>query len=633
MTLSEIYTALNNGDYKAVTSEVKKLNKAYRDGNPLITDSEYDHLIDTIKVVNPENEIFTSGVIEEVNSNRKDALKYPMFSLDKETTIGEIHKWLINKGLPLSTILVATAKYDGISILKDEKNRLVWTRGDGSIGETMHEHYKKLNDKSPAINLFTIGEMLIPKLTFASRTFYRETGEPFRNARNMIAGLKNSDTISKDLKYAHHVRYGFANEDFTKDKSEQLDFIYENLYPIPYRIFKANELNIDTLNELFFEWGKEYDIDGLVFDINDKNIRKNLGREKNNNPVYARAFKNPEWSETAETKILDIEWNVSKNALLKPIAQISPINIDGVTVSRVTLNNARYVKDNMLGINSIVKITRSGMVIPKIISVLHSTGFVMPTFGNSKVFWNENGVELMVEGTEDQEIKKIISFFEILGTDNVSEGVVKQLYEAGFKTIKAILDLSKNDLEKLDRFGRRKAEIVYNSIKKAITNVDLAKLMHSSNLFVSLGSKKLELLVHFTSKPSYDDILAIKGFSDISAKNFLDGYDKFYEFIKDLPITIKSKEKPKNNDNNMKNNDLEGTIWAFTGIRLKESEVLLTDRGAKIGSSVSKNTTHLVCKDPNSGSAKLETAKKLGTQGTNVVKIMSVEELEDFLKN
>jgi len=231
----------------------------------------------------------------------------------------------------------------------------------------------------------------------------------------------------------------------------------------------------------------------------------------------------------------------------------------------------------------------------------------------------------MVEGTEDQEIKKIISFFEILGTDNVSEGVVKQLYEAGFKTVKAILDLSKNDFEKLDRFGKRKAEIVYNSIKKATTNVDMAKLMHSSNLFVGLGSKKLELLVHFTEKPSYDDIIKIEGFSDISAKSYLNSYDKFYEFIKDLPITIKSKEKPKNNDNNMKNNDLEGTIWVFTGIRLKESEVLLTDRGAKIGSSVSKNTTHLVCKDPNSGSAKLETAKKLG------VKIMGVEEFETFL--
>ena len=74
-------------------------------------------------------------------------------------------------------------------------------------------------------------------------------------------------------------------------------------------------------------------------------------------------------------------------------------------------------------------------------------------------------------------------------------------------------------------------------------------------------------------------------------------------------------------------NDLEGTIWVFTGIRLKDAETLLTDRGAKIGSSVSKNTTHLVCKDPNSGSSKLVTAKKLGA------KIMSVEELEEFLKN
>ena len=272
---------------------------------------------------------------------------------------------------------------------------------------------------------------------------------------------------------------------------------------------------------------------------------------------------------------------------------------------------------------------RSGGVIPKVVGVIKATGFEMPEIKGSVVFWNDNGVELCVSNTNDQEIKKIISFFEILKTDNVSEGVVNQLYIAGYTTIKQILNLSISDFEKLDKFGKRKAEIVYSAIKKATTDVDLSKLMHASGCYNGLGSKKLELLIHFTSKPSYNDILAIKGFSDISAKNFLDGYDKYQNFIKDLPITIKSKkqEQPKNNNSNMKKGSLEGTIWVFTGIRLKDAEIILTDRGAKIGSSVSKNTTHLVCKDPNSGSAKLETAKKLGVQ------IMSVEELEDFLNS
>jgi DNA ligase (NAD+) len=525
-------------------------------------------------------------------------------------------------------MLVCTAKYDGISILKDEWTLETWSRGDGIEGETVTEHYKKLNDKSNKIKLFTIGEMIIPKPVFASHTFHRDNGEPFKNARNMIAGLKNSDTISNDLQYAKHVRYGFADEDFMMNKSEQLDFITTHLALVPYRVFRADALKIEELNDLFVEWGKEYDIDGLVLDIDDKNIRKQLGRERNNNPAYSRAFKNPEWSENADTEIVDIEWNISKQGYLKPVGILTPIELEGVTVSRVTLNNAKFAKDNGLGVGSQVVIKRSGMVIPKIVKVLKSTGFKMPEIKDSVVFWNDNGVELCVSNTNEQEIKKIISFFEILKTDNVSEGIVKQLYNAGYTTIKQILNLSISDFEKLDKFGKRKAEIVYNAIKKATTDVDLAKLMHSSNLFVNLGSKKLELLVHFTSKPSYKDILAIKGFSDISAKNFLDGYDKFYDFIKDLPITIKSKkqeQQPKNNNSNMKKGSLEGMSVLFTGVRRQDLVDEIEARGGKNLSAISKNVTHLICKDKNSSSSKMVKAKELGIQ------IMSVEELEMFL--
>jgi len=624
MTLSEIYILLNNGDYKTVTTEIKNLNNLYRKGDSQITDPEYDRLIATVKIVDPENEIFTSGVIEtaeDINPNRKDTLKYPMFSLDKEHYIEDIHKWLLNKGLPLSTLLVVTAKYDGISILKDEATGLAWTRGDGAEGETVHEHYKKLGDTGLKLPKFTIGEMIIPKPVFAARTYYRENGEAFKNARNMIAGLKNNDRVSEDLKYAKHVRYGFADDNFEKNKSEQLDTISVFFGHIPYALYTAEELDIDNLNEMFFELGKEYDIDGLVLDIEDKDIRKSLGRERNNNPAYSRAYKNPEWSARLKTTILDIEYTISKQGYLKPVGILDPIDLDGVTVSRVTLNNAKFVKDNDLGIGSEVVIIRSGMVIPKVVEVVKATGFKLPEIGLD-VFWNDNGVELCVANTDEQQMKKIISFFEILDTDNVSEGVVKQLYEAGFKSVRAILDLTKNDFEKIDRFGKRKAEIVFNSIKKSTTNVSLSKLMHASNLFVGLGSKKLELLIHFKEKPSFEDIIKVEGFSDISAKAYLDNYDNFYEFIKDLPVTIE-KEKEKTTS---VGNDLSGLVFVFTGIRMKNEEDILISRGATIGGSVSKNTTHLVCKDANSGSAKLEKAKSMG------VKIMGVDELLSFLK-
>jgi len=623
MTITEIYKAIENKEFNTVTLEIKKLNKSYRDGTPLISDKDYDKLLGALKAVNPENEIFESGVIEEVDSERKEKLKFPMFSLDKDTSIEELHKWLKNKGLPLSTLLVCTAKYDGISVLKNEFDNSAWSRGDGTIGETMHDHYKKLNDKGNRVNVYTIGEMLIPKSSFATQTFRRDNGEEFKNARNMIAGLKNSDTISEDLKYAKHVRYGFASEDFTKNKSEQLDFISKNFIPVPYKVFRADELNTENLDSLFAEWGKEFDIDGLVLDIEDKNIRKSLGRERNNNPAYSRAFKNPEWSEVAQTTLLDIEWNISKQGYLKPVGLVKPVELEGVTVSRVTLNNAKFVKELNIGIGSKILLTRSGGVIPKVIDVIYGTGFMLPKIEGHEVKWNENDVELFVEDTEEQEIKKIISFFEILKTDNVSEGIVNQLYKNGYTTIQSILEMSMSDFEKLEKFGKRKAYIVYTNIKKAITNVNLAKLMHASNMFNGLGSKKLELVCYFAETPTIEQVVKIESFSEISANVFINGYDTFYKWLKTVPqITIETKK-----EKNMEANEtsLEGKTFCFTGIRRKDLEDVIVSKSGKILSGVSKNLTYLVCKDKNSGSSKLAKAEQIG------VTLLSIDELEEML--
>lgn len=625
MTLSEIYIELNNGNLEVVVEEIKRLNKLYRTGDSEISDPEFDRLIETFKMVDPENEIFKSGVLEtadDINPERKDTLKFPMFSLDKYPTLEDIKKWLTNNHLPLSTILICTAKYDGISILKNELTQLAWSRGDGVTGETMHEHYKKLNDKCSPIDLYTIGELLFPKAAFKNQIFYRDNGEPFKNARNMMGGLKNSDTPSDYLQLAKHVRYGFADEDYSLNKSEQLDFISKYLKVVPYRTFRADELNFDELNKLYAEWSIEFDIDGLVLDIDDKDVRRKLGRGTNNNVAYAKAYKNPDWAEKAKTTINEIIYEISKQGYLKPVALLTPVDLEGVTVSRVTLNNAKFVKDNDLGVGSEVVIIRSGMVIPKIIEVVKATGFKMPVLKDYQIFWNDNEVELCVNGTEEQQIKKNISFFEILSTDNVSEGIINQLYAAGYKTIKDILNLTISDFEKLDKFGKRKAEIVYNSIKKSTTNVNLAKLMHASGFFNNLGSKKIDLLMDFTEKPTVDEIIKVDGFSDISANAYLDGYDNFYEWLQTVPqITIESTKKEAPTSDSLKDKS-----FCFTGIRRKDLEEVIISKSGKIASGVSKNLTYLVCKDRYAGTSKLVKAEELG------VILLSVDDLEKMLK-
>ena len=261
------------------------------------------------------------------------------------------------------------------------------------------------------------------------------------------------------------------------------------------------------------------------------------------------------------------------------------------------------------------------MVIPKIVEVLESVEFVMPTIEGVEIGWNDAGIELItLTETDEQKIKKNIAFCEILEADNLGAGVVTQLWNAGYKTIKDILNISLNDFESIDGFGKRKAKIVFDSIKKSVTDVELSKLQHATSLYPGLGSKKLKLLEEFKTKPTVEQIMSIEGFAEISAKIYIDNYDKFFEFISDLPVTIAKKVEAVK-----VSNDLDGTSFVFTGVRDKDAEEVIVSRGGKIGGSVSKTTTHLICKDVNSGSSKLEKAKSLG------VTIMCLSDLTDFL--
>jgi DNA ligase (NAD+) len=179
--------------------------------------------------------------------------------------------------------------------------------------------------------------------------------------------------------------------------------------------------------------------------------------------------------------------------------------------------------------------------------------------------------------------------------------------------------MTPDDMENLDGFGKRKARIVYDAILSKLKDIPLSTLQHATGIFKGLGSKKLTLLEHFEHKPSLEEVLLIEGFAETSAQAYLDGYDRFFEYIEMLPVTY---TVPKV----IVGGELEGKIFVFTGVRRKDLEDTITQMGGKVGSSVSGKTTHLIMKSKGSGSSKEKTALKLG------VEIMTVEELESMLK-
>ena len=609
-------------------NRIKEANEAYRIGKPVMSDVEYDILLEELANISPDDELLSKVGHEILDETRKVKLPITMASMNKIKTLTEIRDWQRLKLISSDEEVICTPKYDGLSLCVDEITCEAITRGDGTYGQKSTDHYRLIgnhlyeNDDrkyTPPFS-YTYGEVVMSKSVFLEKY-----SNEFANPRNLVAGLINSKLVSEPLKDCNYIKYGavsLKNEFVTK--KQILDELNNGQsVKVPYFICNISKLTEEKLISLFTEWSQEYEIDGIIVEINNLVTQESLGRETSSgNPVWARAFKHESFEQKEESEVIGISWNISKQGLLKPIIHINPIRLDGVTVSNVTGNNARFVKDMGIGVGAKVVVKRSGMVIPKIIDVVQTVDFVEPTIEGVEIGWNEAGIELItLTETEDQKLKKIVAFFEILEADNVGEGVVAQLWDAGYKTIKDILNITIDQLESIDRFGKRKAKIVYDSIKKSITGVQLSKIQHASGVFSGLGSKKLALLEHFDVKPTIDQVMEIEGFAEISAKNFVENYDIFRTFMEGLPVTIEEKVEVV-----LAGTDLVGKQFVFTGVRRKDLEEVIVSRGGVIGGSVSKNTTHLVMKAKGSGSSKETKAISLG------VTILTVEELEDLLK-
>ena len=601
--------------------KIKEANAAYRNGNPIISDSEYDTLLEELFDIDPNNEIFSNIGLEVEDSSRKRKLPILMASMDKLKSLEAINKWATRKGVSKETIVILEPKFDGLSLCVDENVETAITRGDGFYGSCCDDHFKLIGNHYNGDKLFdiTYGEIMITK-----EAYNEKYADIYENPRSTVASMINSGDASETLRDINYIKYGGISKHEFKYKHDILDVLNNGQeIKVPYILIPLKDLTEDILIDCFKKWNVNYELDGVIVEIDNIEIQKELGLEKNGNPAFARAFKSTAFEEQIETTIESIQYTISKQGLLKPVAHIVPTRVSGVTIKHATLHNARYAYENNIGNGSTIIITRSGNVIPYVTKVIHGTGFEMPIIEGVNIGWNPNGVELIcLNETDAQKIKEIISFFAIIECDGIGEGTIKLLYSKGYKTIKDILSMSVADFERVDGFAETKAKNVYNSIQSKIKGIDIAKLMHSSNIFKNLGSKKLALLEHFTHKPSIDEVVKLDGFDVTLAQNFIDGYDKFQDFMKLHPmITVKSTEKKV-----ATSNELDGISFCFTGVRRSDLEAIIESKNGKTLSGVSKNLTYLVCKDKNANSSKLIKAQELG------VILLSIEDLENMLK-
>ncbi len=615
---------------------IQKLNYSYYiEGKSLVSDELYDYVKEVLRKIDSKHPILDDVGVSKVY---KTKLPYYMGSMDKiKTDEKTLNNWLKKyngEGYILSD------KLDGISalyVIDDDNNRKLYTRGDGNTGKDISyliNFIKGLNTLDTPLAIR--GELIISKSKFSR---IKVEGKVM-NVRNIVSGIINSKKPNLDIvKFIEFISYEVI-EPTNLNPKEQFKYLEDNKFKNAYYEYKK-KIDVKVLSD-FLESRREnskYDIDGII--VTDNNLHK---RNTDGNPKYSFAFKNILTLNKAEVMVLKVEWNITKDKYIQPVVTFDGVEIDGVIVKRATGKNAKFIKDNNIGPGSKIVVVRRGDVIPHIEVVLTPSETGKPQMPEYKYTWNETEVEIIAE-TDNQDllkesnIKNIENFVSKMEFKGISVGIVKQMYEADINTIKKFVNVTKEELLKVDGIKDKKANNIINSIKDGLEDLDCLKLMMASNTFGrGFAIKKIKLIMdniddkEFKNKPKMEDLIKIKGIEKKTAEKFINNIDNYTKFLKETKIKCKFEKIEKENSENLKISEnssktknkviskFENMNVVFTGVRDKELEKKIENGGGNVKSGVTKSVNYLIVKDKDSKSSKVEKAKELK------IKIITLEE-------
>ena len=607
-------SVLHNLNEQQLTHILSQANILYRNMQPIMTDNEYDIIQDYIAEKYPHNKaIWDIGAPVE---RGKATLPYQMWSMDK---IKPDSNAVVNWCAKYSGPYVLSCKLDGVSALYSSEGAVpkLYTRGDGKIGQDVSHLIPFL--KLPKTKGTVIrGEFIIPKAVFEAK--YKGN---FANPRNLVSGIINHKHIDEKIKDVDFVAYEVIKP--VLKPSDQMAYLRVSNVKVVLNALEAKISN-EMLSSVLVDWRTNYDyeIDGVIV-CDDK-----IYDRKSGNPDHAFAFKMVLSEQIAEAKVVDVLWSPSKDGYLKPRVQIEPLILGGVRIEYATGFNGSFIKDNKVGVGALIELIRSGDVIPHIRKVtMPAESAKMPDIAYK---WNDTGVDIMLEDIDNDETvkeKNITGFFRGICVEGLSSGNVSRIISAGYDSVAKIINMSVDNFLEVEGFKMKMASKIYNGIREKLESASIITLMSASNVFGrGFSEKKIELIFSLypdvlTSKENnsvkIEKIAAMKGMAQKTAEAFVERIGAFVDFMKECGLEKKILISEANVTNVISeatvdtSNPLYEKTVVFTGFRDKDLEAILKKVGAKMGSSVSKNTLCVVVKDSNSEeSSKVLEAKRLG---------------------
>lgn len=630
--------------YDRMKELVEKLNKYaalyYEQDAPEISDAEYDALYDELRALE-ESEGYSlknspthrvGGAPQKKFAQSKHLLR--LYSLDKCKTREELAEWYdrVIKAAGKEPELTAEYKFDGLTLnILYENGALVKaaTRGDGTVGEEVTAQVKTISGVPRNISYkgrIEIQGEGIMRLS-ALEEYNRRSSEPLKNARNGAAGaIRNLDpavTADRNLSFMAY-NIGFSDRHFAS-QSEMHAFLAEEGFETEsdFTVLKgvdeafAFAEKVDGLRHSL-----DFLIDGVVFKVNDTALRDEIGYTEKF-PKWAIAYKFK--ADEMTTVLRDVVWQVSRSAKLNPLAVLDPVDIGGVTVKRATLNNYGDILKKKVRIGDRVFIRRSNDVIPEITGVAEEVEgakevekpTVCPACGAPV---REEGAFIYCTGEHcAPQIVAALDHFaskDAMDIDGFSEKTAEQFYnELHLTSPVQLMQLKKEDIAGLDRFGDKKAENLVSAVAAA-KDTTMDRLLFALGID-GIGKKTAkDLSAKFgtfeaLAQADKDALLAVDGIGGILADNILawfadEGNKKLLSDLCASGVSVREAEK--------KSGVFDGMRIVLTGslptYKRGEATALIENNGGEVASSVSK-TVDMVLAGEDAGS-KLDKAKKLG---------------------
>ena len=634
-------------DYLERIKVLQKYNDHYYDkNNPIVTDQKYDLLKDFIIKLENEYQFLNSKQsptrtvgFKPSKNFKKIKHKVPMLSLSNafsEEDLKNFEKKIINfLSLNNSNVIEYSAepKIDGISaslIYINGKFVKGLSRGDGVEGEDITQNIKTIKDiPTLIIKKKFPKEIDIRGEVFIENNDFKKLNNKFANPRNAASGsLRQKDSNVTDKIPLKFIAYTYGHA-IKMNIDSQTDFLSN----LKIWGFKTNPFNkkIKGINNLIMNYKdlqerrKEiaFDIDGIVYKINNFALQKRLGFAANA-PRWAIAHKFP--ANNAVSEILDIEIQIGRTGALTPVAKIKPINIGGVMVSNATLHNEDEIIRKDIRVGDTVTVERAGDVIPHVVSVdsskrsKDSKVFIFPLLCPScsrKTIKDYNETTKKKDAvrrctSEAYECKKIavekIKHFVSKEAFNI-DGFGKKIVEIfwSLKLIKLpqdIFNLDYNKIEKQDGWGKLSvANLKFSIEQKKIISLErfiyALGIRHIGQENAKIIARHLKSILNFLKLSDDKNIESLSNIDGIgptqiqSIKNFFINNTNL-KVLFELSNNLTIKDTILSNNNGILKNKTFMLTGKLNGISRAEAKSLIEKNSGKIISNVNKKLDYLI---------------------------------------